>query len=412
VVGQQEQELEGLARAGADSVYGYVARTAEAGPDGVRWRTLSFQDVPHYGANLYNGVAGVALFLADYARLRDVPAAGALARRALDWCAVPGRALRHPDDHPGASDASLAFGHPGIGLAWLRLARATADPALLAPAAAVGARLLAAEPGPQTSLLFGAAGAGWFLLRLWAAAGDERYLAGAVAHGAWLERVAERDRAGCRWPGTVGGPRPPRPGFGIGTAGTGASLLELFRATGAARWAALAREVAAALTGQARRDGAGLSWPAVFGGGGPEPPGAPAARRWRWCTGAPGIGLFYARAAEVLGAGGLSATAAAAGEGAWAHGDALDNPSQCHGLAGAAELFLELHRLTGRPVWRERAGAVARRAFASRTRTAEGDVWPADTPGLSSPDLMCGAAGVGHFFLRLLAPERVPRVFA
>ena len=48
----------------------------------------------------------------------------------------------------------------------------------------------------------------------------------------------------------------------------------------------------------------------------------------------------------------------------------------------------------------------------SRTSTAEGDVWPADAPGLSSPDLMCGAAGVGHFFLRVLAPERVPRVFA
>jgi lantibiotic modifying enzyme len=408
----EPQGIEALARAGADSVYGYVARTAEAGPDGVRWRTLSFQNVPHYGTNLYNGVAGVALFLSDYARLQNVPAAGALARRALDWCAVPGRALRHPDDHPGAGDASLAFGHTGIGLAWLRLALATEDPALLAPAAAVAAGVLAAAPGPQTSLLFGAAGAGWFLLRLWAAAGDDRYLAGAVASGEWLARVAVRDRAGCRWPGTVGGPRPPGLGFGIGTAGTGSFLLELFRATGAARWAALAREVAAALTGQAQRDGAGLSWPAVFGGGRHEPPEAPAARRWQWCTGAPGIGLFYARAAEVLGAGALSETAEAAGESTWARGDVWRDPSQCHGLAGTAELFLELHRLTGKPVWRERAGAFARRALASRTTTAEGDVWPADAPGLSSPDLMCGAAGVGHFFLRVLAPERVPRVFA
>ena len=220
--------VEAAARAGADSVYRSLARTAEAGPDGVRWQTLSFQNVPHYGTNLYNGVAGVTVFLADYARLRNVPAAGALARRALDWCAVPGRALRHPDDHPGAGAASLAFGHPGIGLAWLRLARATEDPALLAPAAAIAAGLLAAAPGPQTSLLFGAAGAGWFLLRLWEAAGDDRYLAGAVAAGAWLERVAVRDRAGCRWPGTVGGPRPPGLGFGIGTAGTGYFLLELF----------------------------------------------------------------------------------------------------------------------------------------------------------------------------------------
>jgi hypothetical protein len=32
------------------------------------------------------------------------------------------------------------------------------------------------------------------------------------------------------------------------------------------------------------------------------------------------------------------------------------DPSQCHGLAGTAEFFLELHRLTRSPVWRDRAG--------------------------------------------------------
>jgi hypothetical protein len=48
---------------------------------------------------------------------------------------------------------------------------------------------------------------------------------------------------------------------------------------------------------------------------------------------------------------------------------------------------------------------VAPDGTAEGSRSGEGDVWPADAPGLSSPDLMCGAAGVGHCFLRVLAPE-------
>jgi hypothetical protein len=91
------------------------------------------------------------------------------------------------------------------------------------------------------------------------------------------------------------------------------------------------------------------------------------------------------------------------------------NPGQCHGLAGSADLFLQLHRLTRDPVWRARAEDFARRALAYRAATPAGDAWPADDadqPGLYSPDFGWGAAGVGHFFLRVLAPDRVRMVFA
>ena len=315
---------------------------------------------------------------------------------------MPGRPLR--SDFVGRSDACLALGRAGIGLAWLRLAGATGDAAALGRAADLGAGLLAGEPGPITSVLFGAAGEGLFLLRLGEAARDDRYVRGAERYGAWLERIAVRDGAGRRWPLRAGGPRA-WTGLGMGAAGIGYFLLELHRATGAPRWAALARAAEATLAAQAQPDGDGVSWPTFVGGGEPVPPTAPAARRWKWCTGAPGIGLFYARAAELLGADAFLETAAAAGESTWAHGGELDNPGQCHGLAGSADLFLELARLTRAPVWRERAAAFARRALAARTATPAGDAWPIDVPGLYSPDFMCGAAGVGHFFLRLGAPE-------
>jgi hypothetical protein len=96
-----------------------------------------------------------------------------------------------------------------------------------------------------------------------------------------------------------------------------------------------------------------------------------------------------------------------AGECTYTYGDTRENPSLCHGLAGSAALFLALHRATRRQMWSDRANDFARRALAYRQVTSEGDAWQADEPGTTSPDLMCGASGVGHFFLRLLAPGRV-----
>ena len=315
----------------------------------------------------------------------------------------------------------MGGGWAGIGLAWLRLAQATGDAALLGKATDAAAEVLRAEPGPhpQTDLGFGAAGAGVFLLRLWEATHDDRYLAGAVRLGEWLDRVAVRDQYGCHWPRGHGNPHQRRgrlwhwTGFETGAAGIGYFLLALAQATRQSRWADVAREVEATLAGQARRDGEAVSWPptlATFGEGGEEFNEQVPGRRWQWCTGASGIGLFYARAAEVLGEAAFLETATAAGEGTWTHGDVRHNPSQCHGLAGSADLFLVLHRLTQEPVWRARALDFARQALAYRASTAEGDAWPADDPeqsGLYSPDFGWGGAGVGHFFLRVLAPDRV-----
>ena len=36
----------------------------------------------------------------------------------------------------------------------------------------------------------------------------------------------------------------------------------------------------------------------------------------------------------------------------------------------------------------------------------DGESWLTDEPGLYSPDFMWGAAGVGHLFLRVVAPDR------
>ena len=379
------------ARVGADSVFGYVLRTAETTPAGVRWRTLDYEDRPHYGPDVFNGVAGIPLFLAEYYAHTGAAPARELALGGARWC--------EPPERWGDND-SLCFGRGGAVLAWLRLARVTGDGALLARAAAAAARLADRAPGPVTDFLGGAAGEVILLVRLWEAAGDERYLAAAQRRAAWLEAHAVRDAAGCHWPMRVDAPEGwALWGFAHGAAGIGHALLVLAAATGQARWADLAREVAQTLRRAARPDRGGLNWPAAVG--------ATDLPRCQWCHGAPGVGLFYAKAHEVLGAAADLQTAEAAGETTYAYGDVRRNPSQCHGLAGNAELFLDLYRLTRAPRWLDRAHDFARRALAYRVPGPDGDAWQADAPGATSPDYLCGAAGVGHFFLRLAAPEAV-----
>ena len=57
--------------------------------------------------------------------------------------------------------------------------------------------------------------------------------------------------------------------------------------------------------------------------------------------------------------------------------------------------------------WLRRAHAFAQMALGYRETLPEGDAWPTDEPGLFSPDYMYGAAGAGHYFLRLWKPGKI-----
>ena len=388
------QQFVETARAGAESVFGYIARTAEAVPDGVRWQTLTYENEPQHTADLASGAAGVALFLADYHRLTGDARARDLALGACRWCAAPAQA-------PTIEGDSLTSGWAGIGLAWLRLANATGDQAALAQAATIGERLAARDPGPVTTLYTGAAGEGLFLVRLWEASHDERHLAGAVRRGAWLADVAVRDGSGggAHWPYQTDDEPWNGTGFGPGIAGIGSFLVALHEATRDDRWAGLARAGAQTLAAQARPDRGGLNWPQTLD--------EAELQRVQVCDGAPGIGLFFTRAYQALGEATYLDTARAAAAATYAYGDGRRNPGVCHGLAGNGELFVELYRATRDAAWLEQAHDFAQRALAYRTRTPEGDVWQADDPGFSSPEYLVGAAGTGHFFLRLWQPDQL-----
>lgn len=404
---------ERLARAGADSVFSYLARTAEVVANGIRWPTDDYPDenVPydgkvHFDGAIFLGVGGIPFFLADYYRLTGEARALELALGAARWCSARDRMFGGDRWTPDA----LCFGRAGVGLAWVHLSTVAPEgerTTCLDNARRFGRRLLRGEPGPVTDHIGGAAGQGVFLLRLWEATHDERFLAGALHRAAWLAAQARHDQQGCHW--GVHGPRSrAQLGFAHGISGIAHFLLRLHEATADepggrdGRWAALASKVAETLRSQAESDHGGLNW-----------------RHWldrregdrtgecQWCHGSPGVGLFFAAAHEVLGEAAYLDTAAAAGETTFSYGDVRGNPSQCHGLSGNAELFVELFRLTRDPHWMERAHDFATAALSYRRETPNGDVWQGDDLLSTSPDFLCGAAGVGHFFLRLLDPEAI-----
>jgi len=383
--------IQNLAQRGAQSIYSYIERTAEPAAIGTRWQTLDYDNKLQYNPSVFNGVAGISLFLADYYRLTGDERASELARGACQWSLQP--------EHEGFS-RGLCIGRTGIGMACLHAAQELGDDDLMQACLPIAQTLLDEAPGPVTDILGGAAGNGIYLLRLWQATQNERYLQGAIRNGEWLEGQALHRDEGVYWPFWTDKSEDETwyaLGFAHGTSGTTHFLLHLYEATQDKRWSQLAEAALRLLDAQAQPDQGGLNWPPSL-----DEPEAP---RCQWCHGAPGIGLTYVKAAATLGEDPYKQTAIAAGETTFQHGDIRENPSQCHGLAGNGELFIELYRLSGDKLWLDRAADFAERSFSYHKEEEDGPLWGADEPGFFSPDFLCGAAGTGHFFLRLRSPD-------
>jgi len=81
----------------------------------------------------------------------------------------------------------------------------------------------------------------------------------------------------------------------------------------------------------------------------------------------------------------------------------------CHGAAGLAELLIDAGLALNRPSLLTLAEMVAGTGLAQFHDPD--NPWPSGVPVRGeSPNLMLGLAGIGHFYLRLRAPEAVPSV--
>ena len=368
-----------------------IAAAAEPDVAGSRWRTQTYFGEDAYGTDVFAGSAGPVMLLAGLhavtgeTRFRDVAESGAL------WIeAQTRRSLTDPNRDP-----SLYFGVAGDGMTFLQLYECTGRKRWL-DLARTRVKALRGLAYKSEDPLEGAAGTGTFLVRVHQVTGDAGALDLAVAAGEYLLQRASVDDGGWHWPWNRRSGSFDGIGFAHGTAGVACFLAELSRFSsdqrlpeavlGAARW----------IDGQAEPGPAWRRWP-----GDERPAGV------QWCHGPPGIGLLAVRAYAALGNEELKDLALRAAEATYVAGDVRANPSQCHGLAGNAELFLELRRALGDDIWLDRAVEFGEAAAAYREEGPDGSRWRGDEPGNYSPDFMMGSAGVGHFFLRLARPDAV-----
>lgn len=124
---------------------------------------------------------------------------------------------------------------------------------------------------------------------------------------------------------------------------------------------------------------------------------------WRWwCHGGPGIALTFLRLYELTGE---KEYANLVRQALTIHPLNLRYPnlSQCHGLSGLGDIYLEAFRVLGDEEWLERAQFLAKFIDAMKQTTETGAYyWLAEDPHVATADLMVGSSGILHFFLRLL----------
>lgn len=331
---------------------------------------------------------------------------------------------------PGGPLPGLYVGEAGIGAALL-LAGLVLDDRDLIGLAEERSRQVAALPHNSPDLFNGSAGRLRFHLLVYDATGNPEHLRAAVAAGDRLLVHVESGTvpAGNGRPDREQGNATPLPalradeicwrmppgyssasaiaylGYAHGAAGIGDALLDLWDVTGDRRFAAAAAAAGRLLLRLARPaldEDHGLDWPVTADGNANGP---------LWCHGAGGIARFFLHATR---AGILPDVQWVAQRAAWAaaRGARWAGPSQCHGLAGNIETVLDQYQQEGDPVWLAEAAGLAEllQAFA-----CERDgllLWPSDQPGVVTPDLLTGYAGVATCLLRLGDPAGTPHLLS
>jgi hypothetical protein len=356
------------------------------------------------------GASGVGLFLARLLR-----AAGALpdrAQRRLDEVAlrealartaawVVDQLARNPQRPPG-----LYFGTSGV--AWFL---AEAGDALRRDDFVRRANELALTIPvrmPNSDITHGTAGIGLGQLHQWLLTGDDRFLARAVVAAEQILRAAVRTSGsggnGVTWPVPVGAPTrlagAVSYGYAHGNAGIATFLYAAAAAAGEPEFAAVAGEALLTVLPQAVTVDGAAYWPA-------SPASASESSEagyWpSWCNGSSGLGSAFLRAHVTTGDPTFRVAAEAAAKAGlrerWRSG-----AGQCHGLAGDAELLLDLAALLGGDNYRRAALAAAEALLLQRrVPAAGGSVFADDSGGTVSAGFGTGLAGTGAFLLRLVA---------
>lgn len=351
------------------------------------------------GVDLYDGLPGVALFLAHCGALTGQQRFTMLAQRAVQamLCFIEQRA-----DEIGTIGGFSGWG--GLVYSLAQLGTLWQQPALLEQALRclpLIAPLVSADR--HLDIVDGAAGCIGGLLALAQCTGAATALDMARHCGQHLLAHARPERQGLSWTGAIPARRA-LTGFAHGAAGIGWALAELGAATGEHAFRAAAR--AAISYERSLFDVRCGGWPDLrLPAEGHAMPQSMAA----WCHGAAGIGLMRL---HLLRQHDSHDPSALRGEVRVAAQHILEqgyghNHSLCHGDLGSLELLTQASTALADPVLRTQAQQIS----AALVAAVEVGRWRCGTPQqVESPGLMTGLAGIGYGLLRLAAPERVPSV--
>jgi lantibiotic modifying enzyme len=336
--------------------------------------------------DLYAGTAGVAWFLAGFARVTGDEQAQRTALGAAEYslAALADRGEPRAGLHGGDLGALWAAGKVGE---WLESSKIAERARELAGEAG---RRLSGERGGRADVMSGRAGSALALVAL-----GERDSLWAI--GEDLLATAEPAPLGLAWPDA-------EVGLAHGVGGIAWALLEIARITGEDAF------VDAALAGLAYErswfDSGACAW---------RDPSTGAVTGNSWCRGSAGAALLRLRALALAPDERLTAETGAAlasvhGEVAAALAVPARNPSWeganfsvCHGLMGAADILLEAAEALGVTEHRRAAERIAEHGLRRASRLG---TWPCGTlDGSPSPGLMLGLAGIGAVLLRIEAPE-------
>lgn len=366
------------------------------------------------GSSLYDGGAGVGLFLAL------MGAVDFSSEAATQTAIAAGRqSLRSISAH---SPQGLFTGAAGTVLAATAIGTLANNNNLLELAAEAADSLRSKSPS-GSDLLSGRAGAVLAFLCLAQLLNDDLYITDAERIGKELLEMANVGTSGSSWPNDADQQSPDLTGLSHGAAGIGAAFIELWQATGKDIYSAAAEEAfryERSWYSKERGD-----WPDLREANRQTARSTPQPFLDQWCHGAPGIALSRVRAANLLRDPVLVSEAVTAIETTVrSTAVALSNPNfsfcLCHGLAGNAEVLLEslggsATGLVGMSLMdatrsEELITRIASQGYLKHFRG--GQPWTCGVPvsGVHVPGLMLGAAGIGYHYLRLAKADCLPSI--
>jgi len=398
------QALRQAALAAACDVADHLDGSAFKGADGATW--LGLQETPRSAielrvlqVDLYDGLAGILLFLAHLARATGRQAHSALAQACMaTWQSALSAGERPRDIGAFTGIGGLVYTLTHLGRLWRR-------PELWLQAEALITELEAnVERDQQFDLISGAAGAIAALLSLHTANGSARAIQVAVACGDHLLASAVSQSAGWGWPAAAFSHRA-LGGFSHGAAGIGWALARLAVASGQSRFMRAAHEALA--YDRSLRVPGGDHWRDMRGAGRLEGP-ADEERAGSWCHGAPGIALARLGLPKQAGGEGdarIRRDLASALRSTRRRGFGGSH-CMCHGDLGNLETLLQAERrLPAGTRW----SAQVDRELHAVLAGIRAHGWICGTPRqVEAPGLMTGLAGIGYGLLRAAMPDQVP----